>query len=511
MRSPLAFLDQLADEHERESAREQQLDGKAATGRSRDGRLTGAAGEPGEEVSENGSGETDRSSGRTGTRLSPRSPRAASSGAARDALERRPSTGVERVGQAAAAGRRRQTRAPSGAGPRLARRGPRRPEHELTGNGRSPPWRPTPTAVPKPLDDAHRPQAMTLGEHLARAAAPRGDLCALLRRRRPPWRSSSIRRSSHFLQAPYCRVAGPRHCQLYVTSPPLTGCPCASSWPPTGAVPGVAGASCGSCGASSHPGLHSNEKRYAVPFVWPRVVLFAGRGRAWRIVTFPHALRFLGRHRGSLAAADLRPQQVPGPHRGPHGGVRAHLRVPGRPGVARAGRRGLAGQAVVLAAVGHRAHRGLRGASSPRAATRSPCWRWRCRCTSSTRCRSSSASSCAVEGPSRGLRVTAGRRAPPLHRGRTAVGCRGAHGSCRAGLPPRPVPGDGLRRPRRGTARCSCRPRRARARRWWPTTPWPGRVARGRQAFYTTPAQGAVEPEVRRAGRGLRAPSGWAC
>ncbi|HUC37193.1 MAG TPA: twin-arginine translocase subunit TatC, partial [Acidimicrobiales bacterium] len=41
------------------------------------------------------------------------------------------------------------------------------------------------------------------------------------------------------------------------------------------------------------PGLHSNEKRYAVPFVTASVVLFGG-GIVIAYVIFPHALQWLG-------------------------------------------------------------------------------------------------------------------------------------------------------------------------------------------------------------------------
>ena len=44
--------------------------------------------------------------------------------------------------------------------------------------------------------------------------------------------------------------------------------------------------------------------------------------------TFPHALQFLEKVGGPSLRQIYSPEQLPGAHRGPHGRVRAHLRVP---------------------------------------------------------------------------------------------------------------------------------------------------------------------------------------
>jgi len=94
----------------------------------------------------------------------------------------------------------------------------------------------------------------------------------------------------HWLQAPYCRVS-PR-CSLYVTGP-LDGLTLRIH------VAMYAGAFLASpvilwqVWRFVTPGLHSNEKRYVVPFVAASLVLFAVG--AWvALVSLPHALRFLG-------------------------------------------------------------------------------------------------------------------------------------------------------------------------------------------------------------------------
>ena len=60
---------------------------------------------------------------------------------------------------------------------------------------------------------------MTLGEHLAELRRRVVICVARLRRRRPIVAFIVYPHILHFLQAPYCRVAGARHCQLYVTAP----------------------------------------------------------------------------------------------------------------------------------------------------------------------------------------------------------------------------------------------------------------------------------------------------
>src|SRR5580704_8728972 len=94
----------------------------------------------------------------------------------------------------------------------------------------------------------------------------------------------------HWLQAPYCRVS-PR-CSLYVTGP-LDGLTLRIH------VAMYAGAFLASpvilwqVWRFVTPGLHRNEKRYAVPFVAASLLLFSA-GASLALVSLPHALRFLG-------------------------------------------------------------------------------------------------------------------------------------------------------------------------------------------------------------------------
>ena len=94
----------------------------------------------------------------------------------------------------------------------------------------------------------------------------------------------------HWLQAPYCSVS-PR-CHLYVTGP-LDGLTLRIH------VAGYAGVFLASpvilwqAWRFVTPGLHRNEKRYAVPFVAASLLLFSA-GASLALVSLPHALRFLG-------------------------------------------------------------------------------------------------------------------------------------------------------------------------------------------------------------------------
>src|SRR5580700_3070206 len=94
----------------------------------------------------------------------------------------------------------------------------------------------------------------------------------------------------HWLQAPYCSVS-PR-CALYVTGP-LDGLTLRIH------VAGYAGVFLASpvilwqAWRFVTPGLHRNEKRYAVPFVAASLLLFSA-GASLALVSLPHALRFLG-------------------------------------------------------------------------------------------------------------------------------------------------------------------------------------------------------------------------
>ncbi len=133
------------------------------------------------------------------------------------------------------------------------------------------------------------PDAMTLAEHLAElrrrliasvvAFAVAATVAAVF-----------YNRMLSFLQRPYCE-ASPHNCQFFVTAPldPLT-------------LRVEMAAFGGLILASPYilwqvwrfitPGLRSNEKRYAIPFVTAAVVLFCA-GCATAYLIFPHALAFL--------------------------------------------------------------------------------------------------------------------------------------------------------------------------------------------------------------------------
>jgi sec-independent protein translocase protein TatC len=96
----------------------------------------------------------------------------------------------------------------------------------------------------------------------------------------------------HWLQEPYCRVAGVRHCGLYVTGP-LDGL---SLRIKLSAYVGLFLASpvvLWELWRFITPGLNPREKRYAVPFVVASIVLFS-LGAILAYYMFPHALTFLG-------------------------------------------------------------------------------------------------------------------------------------------------------------------------------------------------------------------------
>jgi sec-independent protein translocase protein TatC len=95
----------------------------------------------------------------------------------------------------------------------------------------------------------------------------------------------------HFLQAPYCRVVGPRHCQLYVTGP-LDGLSLRIKLSAYGGTFLASPVILWELWRFITPGLHRNEKRYAVPFVASSIVLFS-LGAVLAFVSFPHALTFL--------------------------------------------------------------------------------------------------------------------------------------------------------------------------------------------------------------------------
>jgi sec-independent protein translocase protein TatC len=94
-----------------------------------------------------------------------------------------------------------------------------------------------------------------------------------------------------FLQAPYCRVAGAHRCQLYVTAP-LDGLSLRIKLATYGGAFLASPVILWELWRFITPGLHSNEKRYAIPFVVSSIVLFVF-GAFLAFISFPHALQFL--------------------------------------------------------------------------------------------------------------------------------------------------------------------------------------------------------------------------
>jgi len=95
----------------------------------------------------------------------------------------------------------------------------------------------------------------------------------------------------HFLQEPYCRVAGAHRCQLYVTDP-LGGLLLRIKLSGYGGMFLASPVVLWEIWRFITPGLHRNEKRYALPFIFCSILLFSA-GAVLAYVSFPHALRFL--------------------------------------------------------------------------------------------------------------------------------------------------------------------------------------------------------------------------
>ena len=104
----------------------------------------------------------------------------------------------------------------------------------------------------------------------------------------------------HFLQAPYCRVA-PGRCKLYVTAP-LDGLSLRIKLSSYGGLFFSSPVILWEVWRFITPGLHRNEKRYAIPFVASSLLLFMF-GAYLAFVAFPHALQFLVC--GNLESADF--------------------------------------------------------------------------------------------------------------------------------------------------------------------------------------------------------------
>jgi sec-independent protein translocase protein TatC len=154
--------------------------------------------------------------------------------------------------------------------------------------------------------DRPTPDAMTLGEHLAELR--RRVIISLL----------TIAAGAvvawivyphilSFLQSPYCRVAGHRRCQLYITDP-LGGLSLRVKISAYGGLFLASPVVLWELWRFITPGLNQNEKRYAIPFVVASIVLFAA-GAVLAYVSFAHALQFLG----SVGGPSL--QQIYDPNR----------------------------------------------------------------------------------------------------------------------------------------------------------------------------------------------------
>ena len=94
-----------------------------------------------------------------------------------------------------------------------------------------------------------------------------------------------------FFLIPYCSIAGSNHCSLYVTGP-LEGFGIRLKISIFGGIVLGLPVILWELWKFITPGLKRNEKRYAIPFVFTSVLLFAF-GAFVAYLTFPHALRFL--------------------------------------------------------------------------------------------------------------------------------------------------------------------------------------------------------------------------
>jgi len=95
----------------------------------------------------------------------------------------------------------------------------------------------------------------------------------------------------NFLKSPYCKVAGPKQCQLYVTGP-LDGLALRIKIATYGGLFLASPVILWEIWRFITPGLRRNEKRYAIPFIVASITLFAA-GAVLAYYTFPHALQFL--------------------------------------------------------------------------------------------------------------------------------------------------------------------------------------------------------------------------
>jgi sec-independent protein translocase protein TatC len=133
-------------------------------------------------------------------------------------------------------------------------------------------------------------EAMTLGEHLAELRR-RVVICVVAFAVGATVAFVVYPHILHFLQAPYCRVVRPRPCKLFVTGP-LDGLSLRIKLAAYGGVFLASPVILWELWRFITPGLHRNEKRYAVPFVAASIALFVF-GAFLAFVSFPHALKFL--------------------------------------------------------------------------------------------------------------------------------------------------------------------------------------------------------------------------
>jgi len=134
------------------------------------------------------------------------------------------------------------------------------------------------------------PDAMTLGEHLTELR--RRVLVSVLAFAVAATVAFIVYPNIlHFLQSPYCRVAGVRKCKLYITDP-LGGLSLRIKISTYGGLFLASPVVLWQLWRFITPGLRRNEKRYALPFIFSSILLFSG-GAVLAYVSFPHALRFL--------------------------------------------------------------------------------------------------------------------------------------------------------------------------------------------------------------------------
>ena len=133
-------------------------------------------------------------------------------------------------------------------------------------------------------------ESMTLGEHLAELRR-RVVICVVAFAVGATVAFIVYPHILHFLQSPYCRVVGRQRCHLFVTGP-LDGLSLRIKLATYGGLFLASPVILWELWRFITPGLHRNEKRYAIPFVASSIVLFVF-GAFLAFVSFPHALKFL--------------------------------------------------------------------------------------------------------------------------------------------------------------------------------------------------------------------------